>query len=588
MATESYDRAVWDVHSTCDALWVSRGEEFTPAVLAAVLNSATPVETAQRLHADKVGGSSWLGVNGWNDIVACSWSKDTVSPAGVWSLTLKPRQDYLARIRPGDLIFLFMADDRLYDLDLLFAGKLITVGLVDRVSMTVQVEQATEQRVVMLTGRDLGAIFQETSTVFDPSFAAIPQFYFNSKYLTGVLTKQSAISPLENVLLMLDLVYNSQATGSLWTAMQWLLHSQGGNKPLVSLIDATTFVQAPLFGYALPKVIALAQAGNMWTLLETNANKLINELFVDVRDFVTEEGAVLTQLGDTTAQHMDAVDVELQRAARSALSESSVFRSAFSRNLVPSGNPSSAPQVMALVFRQMPYDRDAFMALPQRTVWLTEAYDLEVGYSGQEVFNYLKVSSPALSAEFTELTYGITINMDAVTRFGLRRLEAQTQYFYANRSAAASRAGTQPTAFQSVFDYYVGLYSVWYAANDKLLSGTLTTRLRPDIRVGHRLRLHYSEDHFVDFYVQALHHTFHTQEGGSRSQFTIVRGIPSTATGIEANLRWTGSGPAIPATMNPYARFSAFGLDLVSGSGVKIVSEQRAPVPDTTTTKEKP
>lgn len=584
-ARSSYDRMVWDQNSSCEILHVRRNGYFD---VKAFLNTPSLTTLVRFLAEDKNAGQFLGSRGGENDVIACNWSKDILQPCGVFSFQLKGlkgragARTWFNIIRPGDVVVIFMDDAKDYSVNQLFTGKMITVGVVDRCTkIEATTGEGADTTVVSVMGRDLGTIFLETSTVFDPSFAQIEQALFTEAYQARLYRKQSAAqSPVENLLTIIDLFYNERASGSQLVAAQWQFqHKLTRTVSLASLIDVSTFVQQPMFGYALIDSLSPTQAGNVWTLMETYANRVVNELFIDVRDYSVAERDFLAYQSDKTSAFVTAEDASTQRALVQQIRDAGVFRSAASETLSPARDASRAEQVVALVHRQMPYDTDAFMRLPQVDVYHSEVFETELSYASHDVVNYFRIRSPVLPPEFQEATYGIKVNVGSVYKFGIRRMEPETMYFFASSDASSSydTGSSRQEDFTAIFDYYIGLLSTWHAANDAMLAGAMTVRFRPDIRVGMRLRLHVkpSVDTDVhDFYVQAVSHNFVVEPGASRTHVTLVRGIRPGQPTLEANLRWSKSGPALPPELNTYGRFTALGFEMEAASGERIQNDQ--------------
>lgn len=575
---------VRNVHSTCNVLWVPRAVRYDVAALRAVGTA----NVAASILKQASNGARWLGAPGKSHVLSMSWSKDVDSPAGVFSISLKPpaadqtsnAQGYLDNIRPSDLLFIYSSDDALYDADP-FEGTLLTVGIVDRVQRDTALSNGTEVETISLTGRDLGAIFQDTQTVFDQSFANIENVLFSSAYMQQLFARQAAASPVENVLTLLDLIYNKGASGSQLVGTQFLLHA-GGNEalPLAGLIDVTTYVQAPMFGYTLGEPFNIAQAGNVWSLLTSYANQVVNEFFVDVRDFEPKEMQTIDHLADLAREVVSDGDAATQASFVTDFANRSFFANARANYGLP-GYGKTLP-VVALVFRQRPYDRDTFNLLPVIDLQDVDIENDTTGLSSHDVYNFFKCRFPSLSNEYQELLYGIHINKQSVARFGLRRMEAETRYMFGSSFASASyeKGKMRPQDFSSIFDWYCGLLSVWYAANEQMFSGSVTIRYRPDIRCGTRVRIHRTANlngkrRIFEFYVQGVSQSFSSQAGASRTTLTLTRGVNFNAAGALANnLVWKGNGAGIPRDLDPYGRFTSGGFDFSSGA-VQVINQQR-------------
>lgn len=534
---------VRDVNNTCDVLHVARSAQFSSsAVLDQIVaaqgllasGAALPVDANKAYGAQ--GGVSWLGEES-SDVVACGWEKD-VDGVGKIALSLKPRVRYLETILPGDVLFVFMNDAGDYDQANRFSGTFVTVVVVDRVGESSVVQQMATVDVVSVTARDLTVVLSESSTVFDQAFAQIENAMYTGEFIGRLFgdKKQIALSPLENVLILLLLLYDADKTGSKLASLQWKLAASGATAQMISLLDVTTYVQNPLPFYAIAEPPGIIQAGNVWSLLEGYANPVVNEFFIDVRDANAQERQfrALTSAAAKAAFYSDnPADVAHQNVAVQAVLDSDLFRPSSTRTEGGATVPGLADgtSVVALVMRQRPYDADAFNALPFTEVDSTEVESLDLARSSHDVFNWFRVRFPNLDVKVQELVAGIRIVPQSIAKFGFRRMEAETRYMFASSEASVTFSkGSTKTDFGDVFRQYIGLLSTWFGQNELWYAGIATMRFKPSVRVGTRLRLS-RRGQVYDFYVQGVHHGFSKEPGSSRSTLTLTRGrIVSDAT----------------------------------------------------------
>lgn len=538
---------VWDVNNTCDVLHVARSAQFNSSdVLKQIFAAQQLLASGTSLPAsvnDAFGaqtGAAWLGEES-SDVLSCSWSKDIDGVVGTVAVQLKPRTQYLETIFPGDLLFVFMNDAGDYDPSNRFAGTLVTVVIVDRVAEPTTVQEKATVVVVNVTARDLAVVLSESSTVFDQAFSQLENAAYTGEFIGRLFgeKKQLALSPLENVLVILLLLYDARATGSALASLQWKLAADAGgasSTQLVSLLDVTTYVQNPLPFYAIAEPPGIVQAGNVWSLLESYSNPLVNEFFIDVRDVSPQERQFRSfTSASAKAKFYDGNpgDVANQDAAVRAVLDSDMFRPSVTRTDGTSAAASSSDgtSVVALVMRQRPYDADAFNALPVTEVDSTEVETSELARSSHDVHNWFRVRFPGLDVKVQELVAGIRMVPQSVAKFGFRRMEAETRYMFSSSDASTTFSqGSTKTDFGDVFRQYIDLLSTWYSQNEFWYAGHLTMRLRPSIRVGTRLRLT-RRSRVYDFYVQGVQHSFAKDPGASRSTLTLTRGrVVSSAT----------------------------------------------------------
>lgn len=527
---------VRDVNNTCNVLHVPRSAQFdTSAVLSVLLNQlATGADfSSSNDPFGQMTGVTWLEFNGSSDVVACTWAKDIDGVVGTMSVMLKPRTRYLETVLPGDLLVVFMSDVGGYVPENRFDSTLVSIVVVDRCALATRVVNHATVEDVVVTARDLAVVLSESSTVFDQAFAQIEQAMFTGDYIGQLFgdKKQVALSPMQNVLVLLRLLYDSDFTGSKLADLQWKLRASGDEASvtqLVSLLDVTTYVQNPMPFYAIAEPPGIAQAGNVWSLLESYANSVVNEFFVDVRDANSQERDFRTAQSNFVKEFgaVTPADQDLQNAAVVQILNSGLFQ----QNVVnddngePTAGVQDGTQVVALVHRMRPYDEATFSQLPYTEVDSTEVESSEVARSSHDVFNWFRIRFPNLDVKSQEVITGIRVVPQSIAKYGFRRMEAETRYMFLSSDAATTfRSGQGKPDFSEVFNSYIHLLSSWFAKGEFWLAGPMTMRFKPSIRVGTRLRLRRGESLF-DFYVQGVQHTFNKDPGASRTQLTLVRG----------------------------------------------------------------
>lgn len=538
---------MWRGRPSCAVYWIPRenSEKIKRRTfLSAALDLRTLTATA---------GGQWLRQRaGQSAVQSASWQKDTEAPAGTFSMSLHPSDDYGEMIKPGDVLLPHMGYE--YGKD---RNVMISPIIVDSCNEARSLQGATTVVRTHVHGRDWGKILQTTKTVFDPAFGQVGNAFYNAALLTQ-MRKSFSGSPSEMVLRAFDTFYNSQAQRSQMVGEQWQF--PGSTVPMMALLNLDRFVQAPMFGYSVPRPLLISEAGNVWNLMQSLRNSAVNEMFIDVRESSEYGAADAVRHGEKIAgSFLSPSDVADQRSTRSTIAANFAL---------PSGAHTeygtkfdlNASLILALVLRQYPYDTDTFNLLPIVPLHESEVFDDNTSTADHEVYNFFRVRTPNLPPQAQELMFGIRVNPASVRAYGIRAFDAETTYPFASSTFALNYANGRSPTLQpftpAVFDYYVGLLSTWYAYNERMRAGSITCRYRPDIRVGKRLR--YGRTAFgggtqiIDYYVQGVQHSFSDQPGGSRSHLTLVRGVvqdePSTRP--EAHLYWTGKGSRLP--QNPY------------------------------------
>lgn len=514
--------------------------------LQQIVATGTVPPLDNQLYDNTSTGVRWLSHSlsyADSDVVSCAWDKDVDSPSGNLSITLKNRDvDYASKVSPGDVLVVYM-DDQGTSVSAVHRpedGTLVTMAIVDRVNEQRHVDGGATVVEVVVVARDLSVLFTDSSTVFDPSFAVIEQGDFTGTYYNKLLgAKQKAVSPLEQVLITLRLLFDPSVTaGSAGVEKQWKLRvggSDSSSQQLIKVLDPVTWLQNPIQFYTFAESPSIIQAGNVWSLLTSYCNPLLNEFFIDIRDESPQERTFRETQSDFARSEMLSgpaadsdvgLDVATQSAAVQAVIDSKVFRTAdvqfTNGNFAQLPNGSSRP---ALVMRERPYDQETFNLLPVTHVWSTEIESYDVARSSHDVLNWFRVRFPGVDVKLQEILIGIAYVDQSVAKFGYRCMDVQTRYmFLSQKLATQAAAGGVSYSFGGAFDAIVKKLVSWFAYNEQLYAGGISMRYKPSIRVGTRLRVHEDDDNLMDFYVQGVRHLYSAQPGASRTQLVVTRG----------------------------------------------------------------
>lgn len=552
-----------DVNNTCNVLHIPRASKFnTDNVLNQIVKAQGLLASGASLTAETNGtfadqsGVAWLG-NTSSNVLACSWDKDIDGVVGALGIELKSPHgvDYLDTIAPGDILIVFMDDAGDYDPSKRFTGTFVTAAIVDRVAESTRVDNGATVSSVSVSGRDLAVVLSESATVFDQSFAQIENGMYTGEWMKQLFGDKVhfALNPTESVFNLLLLLFNRATTandqfpkGSAMAELQWKLSPSGTETQIsdfsnmtqvVSLFDVTTYVQNPMPFYAIAKPPAIVQAGNVWSLLAGYANTTLNEFFIDVRDNNAQERNFRTaQSKDAHGRYFNTTDGPTDEATQNGFVNTVLNSNIFKTNTIQTNGNTPAPtsqdgtSSIALVFRQRPYSEDMFNVLPTTVVDSTEVESLEVSRSSHDVINWFRLRFPDLDVKLQEFVAGIRIAPQSIAKFGFRRMDAETIYmFTSNNGSTTFSKGSTKTDFSDVFLMYMDILSDWFSQNEFWLSGQMTTRFMPKVRIGTRIQLR-QPTRTTNFYVQGVQHRFSKDPGGSRSTFTITRGRRDNAT----------------------------------------------------------
>jgi len=530
---------------------------------------------------DENDNGNELITDGESDIAQMSWNKDTESPAGVMSLVLFPRRDYANLMQPEDVLLVYGKSDK-YSPETLIS--LISIDSV-RSSRSVDGSGATVSRV-SVQGRDLGKILMETPTVYDQAFGGKTMATFFSQFLKAFTEGFAQGGPSLVVQTMLALFFSlrqnfvTRAAGAVMPSGDEPSSTSGPLRPwrfpgkrgisMFSFLDTSSFVQTPMVGALVADASLLQNAGNLWSLCDMYANRIVNEFFIDVRDLGDGYDAAHKRMG-FFAEHFLAVygsdgsdqtqKVDQLKRAMSLvpeLLEDDKDRPQFLNTLAAEDfNQSSTATdgrgaVVALVHRQLPYDTFSFYLLPTSVLYETEVFDVSLERGSHDIVNFFRVRFPGLvEGVAQDLQFGVTINRESIEKHGIRRYEGESIYPFTNAKTGENQATI--SSYQPTFDYYMSCVTAWFVCNELLLSGSITARFRPGIRVGTRLTFVYTHRGRVfvaDFYVQRVSHTYSPQPNQSRTTIEVVRGIIRTdamtvGDAQEAHLFWTHEGRSL-------------------------------------------
>lgn len=543
------------VFATFDVFWIPRESKLLKDTLESYLSDLRRITPQKNtVRSENIDGR-YLETGGVSDVVSASWSKSTTS-AGVLSISLRPSKNYLRTVRSGDLLVAITSSTAFKRNELT-----LCVCLVDSVREDTSVEEGVTARSYHVSSRDFTKILLSTRTVISPSFGsvnALSNVLFNNALLEA-LTKSRGGSPVEMVLTILDLFYNADGIKADVITKQWQMPSTGAS--LWSLVDISTFVQAPMFGYAVPSPIDPASTGNVWNMLTSLSNSVLNEFFIDVRDVadVRQATSCIKHAEDITATYLSESDVQAQKNLRD--SKARIFSNVPVGDLQYNAGITDNKSVLALVFRQYPYDTGMFNKLPVHTLHGSDCHSIELTSSDHDVFNQFKIRTPSLPTLEQEYLYGLKINQRSQQIYGIKEYDGETLYpFASSQMSFEYDTGGRGNFSLAVYDFYVGILSVWYAFCENMLSGSVSCVYRPDIRVGNKLRLirevpgqsglRYET---IDAYIQGVSQSFSITPGSSNTSVTLVRGVVVNEDTPENNLYWTASGAQF--LRDPYVVF---------------------------------
>lgn len=403
------------------------------------------------------------------DIIQCTIHKDIGQAAGGFTATLVPRQEYLSSISPNDWVEIFLDNGD-------GSKEPVMVASVDSISRRRQVNASTgtTTEVISLQGRDYGKVLIGIQLVVDPLFGRfIDQTQFAAKTVLERTAQAKTVTAAPNKILE-ELVKNYH-TGRAQCVLPGSLLFELGRRTKATVEDGLVLnLSAEVRGRSV-LVTNVNLSGNLWSLMESFANSLLNEFWVDTVDGVP-----------------------------------------------------------MLTLHERPYSHEAFAALKSVEVDATEVTHEDFGKSDTDTKNWFRVYVDAhyLSESAVDSSKYGYINQLSMQRSGLRKLDPHTSF-----CGDLSKSLTAEDGFnKGELDKWARVLAEWNAHNDLLLNGTLTTRLRPDAKVGRRLDYTNNRSgELLSFFIERVTHTFQ-YPGASTTSFSLTRGVERESTRASSSL----------------------------------------------------
>ena len=420
------------------------------------------------------------------DVIQCQVTKSLGQVAGGFTATLVPRQEYLENLRPNDWVEVFLD-----------AGEPSTVPVMtaslDRVARRRSVEaNGATREVIALTGRDYGKVFTGISLVMDPLIGAVvTQATFDMKIIiakhSGRQTGSGVLNrPHEVIRALVREFHDGRIQCVLPDTLLRAFAEYEGRIHEDTFAATGDVADIGPGGLALRlhetqgrlNVVGDANVnGNLWGTMEQFSNPMLNEMWLDT------EGGLPT-----------------------------------------------------LHLEERPFSERAFGELNGVAVEETEVTQEDFGKSDQDTRNWFRVHADGtyLGPEIsTAAGVGVTYP-SAVARAGLRKFEQVTNAYAEFEIALVNSTNGIPSGLLQTWSETL---AAWYANNDRLLAGSMTTRLRPDARIGRRLDYtNKRTGEQLSFYIEGVTHQFQ-YPGASTTAFSLTRGVERAGDGTFPGLR---------------------------------------------------
>lgn len=479
-------------------------------------------------------GAKEIASKGNSDVINFQWTKDITAPTGHLSMHIVPRDNYLYgphRIKPDDLLVVQAdAGDGTVVRDIAYL-------LVDRINESAVVDgNGGERRVIVVACSDFGKVMENTCLVLD---AGIEKFVRTQLQeiqagatLQATLLKHAngnAVIPNQMVYDLFQLLMKNQVS-------QFKLPNSSEN--FSNLVKFDQMQSVMIGSFVIANLFGFDANARMWGLMKMYSNEILNELFVDIRDenteYIQSADKLARQLIDTRFQ--GETFTELQTDTPENETQTGTIDASEIDRFDDTDTPARKASKLQLVHRQRPYDRASFEKLPEVVVYQTECTQLDLGLASHEVYNTFRVWG--LLPGGTVLPPDrllLRTHKESISRHGIRRYEPETMYVFPNAKVAADQSkaenGVSSSAFSTLLRVYTDILTIWNASNEDHFAGTITTRFRPDIRIGLRLKLIRSTDNSViEGYIQSVSHNYFAgDKQQSITTISFIRGHLSKA-----------------------------------------------------------
>lgn len=402
-----------------------------------------------------------------SDVIRLDTHKSIHQPMGTWSMTLVPRlTDWFKMIQPGDWCQIKVDVKDKQGPRMLMYGPVTSIR-----RRRATDEKGAVQTAIQIDGADFGAAVSKTTALLDQAIAGDPAFS-NLGWAASAIRNINTVTGNPAVIVK-ALIDHYFGTG----IPQWFDPQTGA--PFVNGVDtkyvtgitADPATRADMLGESVFQPVVLSSP--LWQVLEQWANLSVNELFVDYRPPISNPNDLI--------------------------------------NLVP-----------AIVLRRQPLFGTDWNNLTNVPIDHEECISEDLGRNDQDVMNWIRAMDDMATTGYPQGNIAVyqhigVINGDSVKRFGIRRHEPTTLF---TRDIAAK----PPKSIPKVIEEHTGWMAQWHHSNELLYSGTLTTYIRPDVRVGYRLD--YTDrdsQQQLQFYIEEVSHSWQ-YPGRSTTSLTVTRG----------------------------------------------------------------
>lgn len=464
-----------------------------------------------------------------NEVISVKINKENDRPSGTFDITLMPSRNWKRFISPGDwlVIYLFNRMTTTESEDLDTTENAVLFGNVDRVSRSLQRNENDDkvQLRYQISGRNFGKVFEETDIYFDP--------YSIQQTVADVMLQQAGLSiqgsPDEQFEDILDVFLGKGITtknGRTTQLKQWrvpsdvssLFKANGTN--FNDLLDRR--IEKGLPGFKFRTMLNTGDNGNLYQMLMRTSNDLVND--VHIEEVRTGDGKV-TPTVILEPRPFNTIYFESQFGRQQAGLISRLKNKWRTMQQLAEENfvEISAKEI---VYENLGKDDHSRMNM----FYLTS----------DAKFDHLK--NIRVNANKGKGIGNPFVNRESIQRYGLRRLEAQMDFFLSNKNVKETQSDFE--LFQA---FLTQVYDMNYA-NHLYDAGTIECTGVLEAELGKALVIKSEIEGQPDriYYIEGYEHTWQFP-GTWRTVFTVSKG-QYKAQGLNTFIDIEGGAPGQPET----------------------------------------
>lgn len=420
-------------------------------------------------------------------MVGLSWSKSLGQASGRWSIKIKEspgrKMDlFKGAILPGDWA----------DIEINRNGRSIPVGTgpLDSIREEGATARGATVRTWTIAGRDHGALFEAPLVYQNPFIQTLQEV--TGGLMTARVDAQFGGTPDEMFAILIDAAFRAQSeTSSAWYMPPKFPAPKGSSysSPL-RFCDVLNVVKGTTRGgYYNQLQLWTNPGGNLHQTLGMWCNPLLNELIYDV-------------VYDASAKQ------DTKKLAATIRERPFPF----------------TDRRLDYEYTILAGDQHPWFYLPTWDIpsWMIESHDLGIaGHERYNIFQLLSSNASVMGSQGDQFqTFPPTWYKESVQRHGLAAM-LETTAFLARENAPIGKWLEERGHWQN-------LLMEWHCLNPYMRQGTINLGLlTPEIRIGHRLRVHWPTA-TETFYIEGVDHNWQAAQpnapASGRSSLVVTRG----------------------------------------------------------------